>query len=129
MKVFYKNFLIFLKINQENEKGKKISTVNYEKQIQNFKKSIVESMQIIKNLETYLFSLNEKKQKLLVKKQIKSENQLILESFYQREENYRRVLLEREETIAMNEKAINDLRNKLQVKIKKIPLIYGIFYA
>lgn len=75
-------------------------------------------MQTIKNLETYLFSLNEKKQELLAKKQIKSENQLILESFYQREENYRRVLLEREETIAMNEKAINDLRNKLQVNQK-----------
>lgn len=76
-------------------------------------------MQIAKKLENHLFSLHEKKQDLLQKKQIKSENQLILESFYQKEDNYSRVLLEREETIAMNEKTINDLRNKLQVNKEK----------
>lgn len=95
---------------------KKESTLNYEQKIQDFKSAIVDSIQTINYLQTHLVDLNSKKQGLLEKTQIKSESQILLESLFESEENYRKVLSNREETITLNEKNINDLRNKLQVK-------------
>jgi len=53
----------------------------------------------------------------VLKSSTKSEEQILFEGFLQKEENLKRILNEREDIIALNEKNINDLRNKLQVKL------------
>lgn len=59
--------------------------------------------------------LIEKKRDLQMKSQIKSDDQILCETLMETEEKYRTILNEREATITLNERSINDLRNKLQV--------------
>ena len=66
-------------------------------------------------MELQLQELDEKKKGLVLKSSTKSEEQILLEDSLEREENFKRILNEREDIIAVNEKNINDLRNKLQV--------------
>ena len=72
-------------------------------------------MQTIKNMENQRMLMLNRKRELMVKAQIKSDDQILYENLLQKEENLKKVLIEREETISSNEKYINDLRNKLQV--------------
>jgi hypothetical protein len=91
----------------------------YEKDIQNYKKIILEKIHTIKTLEQHLSQLNEKKRDLQLKSQIKSDDQILYENLIDKEEYLKSILNERETTITINERNINDLRNKLQVKFHK----------
>lgn len=102
-------------ITKRNQNNEKEAIVKHENEVHSSKEAILEKIKIIKSLELKLAHLVENKNTLEIKLQMKSDDQIMFENLLEKEENLKRVLAERENTIAINEKNINDLRNKLQV--------------